>query len=107
MEKKNRVVLTKTNLAINKWIIERYKDTTLIELQLETGRTHQIRVHMNYIGFPICNDPVYGKGKKATSFGQMLHSKSIRFVHPITKKEIYFESDVPQEFKDYLKSKEN
>lgn len=88
-------------------VLKRFKDSTLIECKLETGRTHQIRVHMNYIGFPICNDPVYGRGKKTTSFGQMLHSKSIRFTHPITKKEIYFECDVPQEFKDYLKSKEN
>ena len=88
-------------------VLKRFKDSTLIECKLETGRTHQIRVHMNYIGFPICNDPVYGRGKKTTPFGQMLHSKSIRFVHPITKKEIYFESDVPQEFKDFLKNKEN
>ena len=62
---------------------------------------------MNYIGFPICNDPVYGKGKKTTPFGQMLHSKSIRFTHPITKKDIYFETDVPDEFKEYLKNIEN
>jgi len=88
-------------------VLKRFKDSTLIECKLETGRTHQIRVHMNYIGFPICNDPVYGRGKKATSFGQMLHSKSIRFTHPITKKEIYFECDVPNEFKEYLKTKEN
>ncbi|MBQ7104871.1 MAG: RluA family pseudouridine synthase [Bacilli bacterium] len=88
-------------------VLKRFKDATLIECKLETGRTHQIRVHMNYIGFPICNDPVYGRGKKTTPFGQMLHSKSIRFTHPITKKEIYFESDIPQEFKDYLKNKEN
>lgn len=88
-------------------VLKRFNDATLIECKLETGRTHQIRVHMNYIGFPICNDPVYGRGKKTTPFGQMLHSKSIRFTHPITKKEIYFESDVPQEFKDFLKNKEN
>ena len=88
-------------------VLKRFNDSTLIECKLETGRTHQIRVHMNYIGFPICNDPVYGRGKKTTSFGQMLHSKSIRFTHPITKKEIYFECDVPNEFKEYLKTKEN
>lgn len=88
-------------------VLKRFKDKTLIECKLETGRTHQIRVHMNYIGFPICNDPVYGKGKKTTPFGQMLHSKSIRFTHPITKKDIYFETDVPDEFKEYLKNIEN
>ena len=88
-------------------VLKRFTNQTLIECKLETGRTHQIRVHMQYIGFPICNDPVYGRGKKTTSFGQLLHSKSIRFIHPITKKEIYFESDIPDEFKEYLKSIEN
>jgi len=83
-------------------VLERFKDKTLIECKLETGRTHQIRVHMNYIGHPIVNDPVYGKSKKTTSFGQFLHSKNIRFIHPITKKEIYLESELPKEFKDYL-----
>jgi len=87
-------------------VLKRFKNNTLIECKLETGRTHQIRVHMNYIGYPICNDPVYGKGKKTTSFGQMLHSKSIRFIHPITKKELYFEKDVPNEFADFLKNLE-
>lgn len=88
-------------------VLKRYKDKTLIECKLETGRTHQIRVHMNYIGYPIVNDPVYGKSKKVTPFGQMLHSKSIRFIHPITKKEIYIESDLPKEFQDYLSNLEN
>lgn len=88
-------------------VLKRYKENTLIECKLETGRTHQIRVHMNYIGYPICNDPVYGRGKKTTPFGQMLHSKSIRFTHPITKKELYFEKEAPAEFQEYLKSLEN
>ncbi len=83
-------------------VLKRFKNNTLIECKLDTGRTHQIRVHMQYIGFPISNDPVYGRGKKTTPFGQMLHSKSIRFKHPITKKEIYFESPVPKEFQEYL-----
>ena len=80
-------------------VLKRYKENTLIECTLDTGRTHQIRVHMEYIGYPIVNDPVYGKSKKTTSFGQLLHSKSIRFTHPITQKEIYFEQEVPEEFK--------
>ena len=83
-------------------VLNRYKDKTLIECKLETGRTHQIRVHMNYINHPIVNDPVYGKSKKTTPFGQFLHSKSIRFIHPITKKEIYIESELPKEFSEYL-----
>lgn len=83
-------------------VIERYKNTTLIECVLETGRTHQIRVHMNYIGHPIVNDPVYGNRKIINDFGQMLHSKSIRFIHPITQKEIFFEVDPPKEFAEIL-----
>ena len=85
-------------------VLKRYSDKTLIECKLETGRTHQIRVHMAYINHPIVNDPVYGKSKKTTPFGQMLHSKSIRFIHPVTKKELYFESELPEEFKNYLDS---
>ena len=87
-------------------VLKRFKNQTLIECKLETGRTHQIRVHMNYIGYPIYNDPVYGKSKNTTSFGQFLHSKSIRFIHPILKKEIYLECDVPEEFSNYLKTVE-
>lgn len=82
-------------------VLERFKENTLIECILETGRTHQIRVHLSYIGFPINNDPTYNK-KKSTEFGQMLHSKSIRFNHPRTNKELYFEQEVPKEFKDKL-----
>jgi len=84
-------------------VIKRYKDYTLVELNLETGRTHQIRVHANYIGFPIYNDPVYNKGD-ATEFGQFLHSKSIEFVHPITKIKMDFTSDLPLEFASFLDS---
>ncbi len=85
-------------------VLKRYKNAnkTLIECKLDTGRTHQIRVHMEYIGHPVYNDPVYGKNKKTTSFGQFLHSKSIRFIHPITHEEIYKEAMLPKEFQDYL-----
>ncbi len=88
-------------------VLKRYQNKTLIECKLETGRTHQIRVHMKYIGYPIYNDPVYGKTKNATDFGQFLHSRSIKFIHPRTKKEIYYEVDLPSEFKTYLDSLEN
>lgn len=84
-------------------VLERYKDKTLIECKLETGRTHQIRVHMAYINHPVVNDPLYNK-KKSDSFGQMLHSKSIKFIHPITKKELYFEVDPPKEFIEKLET---
>ena len=76
-------------------VLERFKENTLIECVLETGRTHQIRVHMAYIGYPIVNDPLYGKGK-CTDFGQMLHSKSIRFKHPRTGEELFFEQEAPK-----------
>lgn len=82
-------------------VLEQFKNNTLIECILETGRTHQIRVHLAYIGHPVTNDPAYNK-KKATEFGQMLHSKSIQFKHPRTNKELYFEVEPPQEFQAEL-----
>ena len=82
-------------------VIETFPNHTLVECILETGRTHQIRVHMAYIGYPVSNDPMYGRGK-STDFGQMLHSKSIRFKHPTTEKELFFEVDPPKEFMDKL-----
>lgn len=85
-------------------VLERLKDVTLIECTLETGRTHQIRVHMSYIGYPIVNDPVYGRKKKINDFGQMLHAKTIGFVHPITKEYMEFSKDAPKEFYDILDS---
>ena len=83
-------------------VLKRFQDKTLIECKLETGRTHQIRVHMNYIGYPIVNDPVYGKTKKVTEFGQLLHSSKISFNHPRTNKILEFTVDLPKEFQDYL-----
>ena len=86
-------------------VIKRYKNNTLIRLVLETGRTHQIRVHMAYIGYPIHNDPVYNK-KISTSFGQFLHSEYLKFIHPITKKELEFRCPLPDEFQEYLNTLE-
>ena len=83
-------------------VLERYKNATLIECTLETGRTHQIRVHMSYIGYPIVNDPVYGKKKVINDYGQMLHAKTIGFVHPITNKYMEFSVDMEKEFYDIL-----
>lgn len=80
-------------------VIERFKNNTFIECLLDTGRTHQIRVHLSYINHRVTNDPVYGEGNE---FGQMLHSYSIKFIHPITKKELYFEQDPPKEFIEEL-----
>ena len=83
-------------------VLERLNDATLIECTLETGRTHQIRVHMSYIGFPIVNDPVYGRKKKINDFGQMLHAKTIGFNNPITGEYMEFSKDAPKEFYDIL-----
>ena len=84
-------------------VLERYSDATLIECILETGRTHQIRVHMNYIGHPVVNDPVYGNRKLFDNSGQMLHSKYIKFVHPFTGKELSFEVEPDEKFNNLLK----
>jgi len=83
-------------------VIERYSNTTLIELQLETGRTHQIRVHMNYIGYPVVNDPVYGRRKIIDSTGQCLHAKTLGFIHPKTNKYMEFDSELPNCFINIL-----
>ncbi len=82
-------------------VLERFKNNTLIECILETGRTHQIRVHLAYIGYPVTNDPAYNK-KKSTEFGQMLHSYSIKLNHPRTGKELSFTAEPPKEFNDKL-----
>ena len=87
-------------------VLKRFAKNTLVECILETGRTHQIRVHMAYIGYPIVNDPLYNK-KQATEFGQLLHSKSIEFIHPITKERLYYEVDIPEEFQKYLDMLDN
>ena len=82
-------------------VIERYKKATLLECILDTGRTHQIRVHMKYINHPIINDPVYNK-QLYGDFGQMLHAKEIEFIHPTTKEKMHFECELPKEFIDIL-----
>lgn len=79
-------------------VLERYKEATKVELRLETGRTHQIRVHMAYIGYPVVNDPVYGRRKVLDDTGQCLHAQTIGFVHPKTKKYLEFSSVLPTSF---------
>lgn len=83
-------------------VLERYSNATLIELKLETGRTHQIRVHMNYIGYPVVNDPVYGKRKIIDKTGQCLHAKTLGFIHPRTKQYMEFDSELPDCFINIL-----
>jgi len=80
-------------------VLERYKSNTLVECRLETGRTHQIRVHMAHIGHPLVGDPVYGFKKQRFSLeGQMLHAKVLGFIHPTTREYMEFESNIPEYF---------
>ena len=88
-------------------VIERYKNATLIELILETGRTHQIRVHMEYINHPVVNDPVYGKRKIINDYGQMLHAKYLGFNHPKTHKFMEFSVEPEKEFMEILEMFKN
>lgn len=85
-------------------VLQRFKKYTFIRLKLETGRTHQIRVHMAYIGNPLLGDSVYGKEKQPFNLiGQVLHAKVLGFVHPTTNQYLEFETELPQYFKDLLK----
>ena len=84
-------------------VLERYKDSTLIRCKLETGRTHQIRVHLSYIGHPVVNDPVYGHKKLIDKdFGQMLHAEKLGFIHPTTKEYMEFTAEPPKRFQEIL-----
>lgn len=84
-------------------VISRYKGYTHVKCVLETGRTHQIRVHMAYLGHPVAGDPVYGvKNEKVSFSGQCLHAGKIGFIHPSTGKYMEFESDLPAYFKEFL-----
>lgn len=83
-------------------VIERFADMTLVECRLETGRTHQIRVHMQYIGYPVYGDPQYGLRRDDNTYGQYLHAKILGFIHPKTKQEMYFENDLPEYFNEKL-----
>ncbi len=88
-------------------VLDRFKNYTLLELELETGRTHQIRVHMAYIGHPVLNDPLYGTKKQTTPFGQYLHAKTLGFKHPRTGEYMEFDSELPQEFVEKIEELKN
>ncbi len=85
-------------------VIERFTKQTLIECVLETGRTHQIRVHLKYIGFPLVGDPKYGTRKTDTTHGQFLHARVLGFDHPITGEYMEFEAELPEYFKQHLEN---
>ena len=105
-DEKNRLRMTVTpnnskRAVTHLTVLKRYKEYTLVKARLETGRTHQIRVHTKYIGYPVYNDPVYAN-KSEGDFGQFLHSYSMEFIHPITKEKMYFKREVPKYFQDFL-----
>lgn len=84
-------------------VLERYNENTLLEIKIETGRTHQIRVHLAEIGYPVVGDEVYSNGKnKWNILGQCLHAKSLRFKHPISGKEMFIEAPLPEYFKELI-----
>ncbi len=83
-------------------VLERLNDYTLAQLQLETGRTHQIRVHLKYIGYPLAGDPVYGRSKTIDLAGQALHAAVIGFDHPRSGERLLFEVDLPEDMKRVL-----
>lgn len=106
-DKNNRLKMAIDNIngkeAITHFeVIERYKKYTLIRCQLETGRTHQIRVHLSSIHHPLAGDILYGGSNEVYDNGQLLHAYKLTFYHPVLKKEISLECDLPQYFKDVL-----
>src|SRR5699024_3945764 len=88
-------------------VIERFDEFTLVECILETGRTHQIRVHMKYIGYPLAGDPKYGQRKTLDTNGQMLHAGTIGFIHPARDEYMEFTSPLPDEFEDIISELEH
>ncbi|MCR5147309.1 MAG: RluA family pseudouridine synthase [Clostridia bacterium] len=85
-------------------VLERFNKYTLLEVKIDTGRTHQIRVHLSEIGHPVVGDEVYSNGKNEFGVkGQLLHAKSLDFKHPITGKEMHLETELPEEFENVLK----
>ena len=102
--KKMAVTKTGKNAVTHFKVISRYNNYTLLEVKIETGRTHQIRVHLSEIGYPIIGDTVYSNGKNEWGVvGQCLHAKSIKFKHPITGKEMFIEAKLPEYFEQIIK----
>lgn len=84
-------------------VLDSFSDYSLVSCRLETGRTHQIRAHMEFIKHPIVNDPLYHpKGKNATEFGQFLHARTLSFTHPLTGETLNFQVEPPKEFAEFI-----
>ena len=100
--KKQAVVKDGRNAVTHFEVLKRYRDYTLVKCILETGRTHQIRVHMKYIGHPLVGDPLYGPKKTIKGNGQFLHAGKLGVVHPTTGKLLIFEAPLPKIFQECL-----
>lgn len=102
-DRQKQAVVDKGKHAVTHFqVMEHFGEFTLVECRLETGRTHQIRVHMNYIGFPLAGDPKYGPKKTIDFGGQVLHAGVLGFVHPVTKEYLEFSSPLPADFQELL-----
>ncbi|MDX5015020.1 RluA family pseudouridine synthase [Streptococcus anginosus] len=102
-DRKKQAVTAKGKPAVTRFhVLERFGNYTLVELQLETGRTHQIRVHMAYIGHPVAGDEVYGPRKTLKGHGQFLHARTLGFTHPKTGEVMKFTAEAPALFQETL-----
>lgn len=101
--KKMAVTKTGKNAVTHIKVLKRYDKYTLLEINIETGRTHQIRVHLAYIGYPIIGDYIYSNGKNEFGIvGQCLHAKSLEFKHPVTGKKMKLEAPLPDYFQKVI-----
>lgn len=102
-DRKKQTVTAKGKEALTLFkVLERFGHYTFVELQLETGRTHQIRVHMAYIGHPLAGDPLYGPRKTLAGKGQFLHAQTLGLTHPVTGEELVFTVEPPEIFQRTL-----
>lgn len=104
-DRKKQAVTAKGKPAVTHFkVLERFGNYTLVELTLETGRTHQIRVHMAYIGHPVAGDPLYGPRKTLKGNGQFLHAQTLGFTHPTTGESLRFSVEPPAIFQETLEN---
>ena len=102
-DRKKQAVTAKGKEAVTRFtVLERFGDYSLVELQLETGRTHQIRVHMAYIEHPVAGDPLYGPRKTLSGHGQFLHAETLGLTHPLTGEDMLFTVEPPAIFQKTL-----